>query len=133
MIGVFADTSFYVALLSPKDGYHDRAVHIASTIQDIQVTTEFVLAELGNCLCGSGRRGRFPGFVERLRDEPKTLIVHASPELFDQGLLLYKERRDKQWSLTDCTSFSVMENLGINRALTADRHFEQAGFSILLS
>jgi hypothetical protein len=34
--------------------------------------------------------------------------------------------------LTDCTSFLVMEDRGIADALTADHHFEQAGFNVLL-
>lgn len=41
-------------------------------------------------------------------------------------------RPDKDWSLTDCTSFVVMQDAGINEALTGDRHFEQAGFKTLL-
>jgi len=41
-------------------------------------------------------------------------------------------RRDKPWSLTDCISFVVMEQLGLVDALSADHHFEQAGFNILM-
>ena len=32
------------------------------------------------------------------------------------------------WSLTDCISFAVMTERGLADALTADHHFEQAGF-----
>ncbi len=39
---------------------------------------------------------------------------------------------DKEWSLTDCISFVVMEERGLIGALTSDHHFEQAGFSVLL-
>lgn len=39
---------------------------------------------------------------------------------------------DKDWSLTDCTSFVVMEAEGLKDALTGERHFEQAGFNALL-
>ena len=35
------------------------------------------------------------------------------------------------WSLTDCTSFVIMEQMEISEALTPDRHFEQAGFVAL--
>ena len=41
-------------------------------------------------------------------------------------------RPDKDWSLIDCISFVVMEEEGIQEALTADQHFEQAGFTALL-
>ncbi len=41
-------------------------------------------------------------------------------------------RPDKDWSLTDCISFVVMEEHGITDALTGDHHFEQAGFRALL-
>ena len=36
------------------------------------------------------------------------------------------------WILTDCISFIVMEKEGIGEALTADHHYEQAGFIALL-
>jgi hypothetical protein len=44
----------------------------------------------------------------------------------------FEQRQDKDWSLTDCLSFVVMQDEGITRALTGDRHFEQAGFIVLL-
>jgi predicted nucleic acid-binding protein len=39
---------------------------------------------------------------------------------------------DKEWTLTDCTSFVVMRDMEISEALTADRHFMQAGMTALL-
>lgn len=39
---------------------------------------------------------------------------------------------DKDWLLTGCTSFVVMEAEGLKDAFTGDRHFEQGGFSALL-
>jgi hypothetical protein len=53
--------------------------------------------------------------------------------LFERGLSLYLRRMDKDWSLTDCVSFVVMEEMALTDALTGDRHFEQAGFHVLLS
>jgi len=58
--------------------------------------------------------------------------VIITPELLEKSYQLYCFRADKEWGLTDCTSFVVMETVRMNRAFTADRHFEQAGFSILL-
>jgi predicted nucleic acid-binding protein len=50
----------------------------------------------------------------------------------ERGLDLYDARPDKEWSLTDCISFIVMQDHGTYEALTGDHHFEQAGFVALL-
>ncbi|MFM5956954.1 MAG: PIN domain-containing protein, partial [Dolichospermum sp.] len=42
------------------------------------------------------------------------------------------QREDKEWGLVDCISFIVMQDRGITDALTADTHFQQAGFRALL-
>jgi uncharacterized protein len=36
--------------------------------------------------------------------------------------------RDKKWSLTDCSSFALMKELGIKEAFTFDKNFLEAGF-----
>ena len=41
---------------------------------------------------------------------------------------LYGTRHDKNWSLTDCFSFVVMEQRRLVQALATDHHFRQAGF-----
>jgi hypothetical protein len=59
-------------------------------------------------------------------------IIPASPSLLADGWTLYSERPDKEWSLTDCTSFVVMTHEHMTQAFTSDHHFEQAGFVKLL-
>ena len=59
-------------------------------------------------------------------------IVPATRKLLEDGISLYRYRRDKDWLLTDCISFVVMEDEQIADALTGDKHFEQAGFNALL-
>ncbi len=74
----------------------------------------------------------FLSLLEALKTSPEVEIVAASTELFAKGVQLYRERADKSWSLTDCMSFVVMRDHGLQDALTADHHFEQAGFRALL-
>jgi uncharacterized protein len=59
-------------------------------------------------------------------------IVPISHDDYLRGFALYRSRLDKDWSLTDCISFLVMEDHGLQEALTVDHHFEQAGFNVLL-
>ena len=61
-----------------------------------------------------------------------TFTEHRNHELPVRRFLLFDKRPDKQWSLTDCIAFVVMTRRGIQDALTADHHFEQAGFTALL-
>ena len=53
-------------------------------------------------------------------------------ELFGRGLQLFKGRLDKSWSMTDCISMALCEELNITEVLTHDHHFVQAGFVALL-
>ena len=72
-------------------------------------------------------------FLTRLRVAARTTIIPLSDELSAEGLRLFADRPDKNWSLTDCVSFVVMQDEGLTEALTGDGHFEQAGFKALLS
>jgi len=129
---VFADTSFYVALLSQEDDFHDLALEWSESLLGRLVVTEYVLVELGSALSRSKYRSRFVPFVEHQLELPDTLFVPASNALFRQGLRLYASRADKPWSLVDCISFVVIKQRRLTDALTTDHHFEQAGFKVLL-
>jgi len=50
--------------------------------------------------------------------------------VFEAAWSLFLDRADKRWSFTDCTSFVLMENLGIRKAVTFDGNFRQAGFAM---
>lgn len=132
MKAVFADTSYYVALLSDVDAHHDEAVAWSETHLGRLVVTEYVLAELGSMLAGRKDRRLYAPFVESLIAHPATVLVAASQDLFRHGLALFASRPDKEWSLVDCTSFVVMKQHRLREALTTDHHFEQAGFEALL-
>jgi predicted nucleic acid-binding protein len=128
----FADTSYYIALASNRDQHHADAVALARAFRGEIVTTDFVLLEVGNWLSRSGDRPVFLKLLETLRADPQTLVLPATRELFDAGRDLFAQRMDKDWSLTDCISFTVMHEQGLIDALTADHHFEQAEFNVLL-
>jgi hypothetical protein len=96
------------------------------------VTTEWVLTEVGDALAAPVNRGLFLELLAALRADATVTILPASSALFERGVQLYGDRLDKGWSLTDCVSFVVMRQNNIADALTADHHFEQAGFVALL-
>lgn len=132
MNALFADTHYFLALLLKGDADHSKAVAIAEKITNPIITTQWVLTEVGDALAGAKFRHRFVQLVEALRADPACTIVPASEALFDAGVHLYAERPDKDWALTDCISFALMNEYGLSEALTGDHHFRQAGFRILL-
>ncbi len=70
--------------------------------------------------------------VDAIKTVPYVEIIHINNVIDTSAWELCKSRPDKAWSLVDCTSFVVMQQLGIQQALTTDQHFEQAGFIRLL-
>jgi len=96
------------------------------------VTTQWVLAELGNFLCDRPARNQLSLFVSELENDPDCEIRTADDISFRAGLDLYTRRPDKEWPFIDCTSIAVMESLFLTDVLTVDHHFQQAGFNVLL-
>ena len=96
------------------------------------MTTEAVLWEWLNALSdASTRRFAIEGY-RRAHADPSIEVVPFETGLIAAALELYRVRDDKNWSLTDCLSFAVMNRRGFSEALTADRHFEQAGQKSLM-
>ena len=129
---VFADTAYYVAEVNPKDSLHALARAFTFGYSGRIVTTEFVLVEVAPFLVRGQGRKAYIDLIRNLRNDPLTTILPASSDYFDRGVELFAARPDKEWSLTDCISFEVMTELELTDALTADQHFEQAGFRPLL-
>ena len=69
--------------------------------------------------------------IDELSNRPSVTISQQTPAQFADAALKYNLHRDKQWSLTDCSSMLLMEQNKIVIAITNDHHFEQAGYTIL--
>ena len=129
---IFLDTSYVLALINTKDAFHIIAGNLADEITNPVVTTEAILTEIGNAFAKVQWRSLAIDTIKDLRDDPKIEIVPVSSDLFSKAFRLYETRIDKEWGLTDCISFIVMQEHKLTEALTTDRHFEQAGFKALL-
>jgi uncharacterized protein len=132
MTAVFADTSYFLALINANDDAHQRAAEFSESHDAVILTTAWVLTELANALARSSHRSVFLRILDGLEADETCTIIPPGQPLHEQGIQLYRARPDKDWSLTDCISFIVMQQYGLADALTADHHFEQAGFGMLL-
>jgi len=131
----FADTSFRMALSRKRDQYNRDAIawnqFVIRSRSNI-VTTEAVLWEWLNGLSDASTRGVAAEGYRRAHADARIEVVPFQPELIDSAVQLYRTRPDKDWSLTDCLSFVVMERRHLTEALTTDGHFEQAGLKVMM-
>lgn len=130
---LFVDTFFVQALLNKRDAYHDEAVAFLPRVRDASEvwTTEAILTEVGNALSGINRMAAV-AFIRQCYRTSNMRVVSVDTPLLNQALHLYQMRPDKTWGLTDCISFVVMQQQSLTDVVTADNHFSQAGFRILL-
>lgn len=132
MSQLFADTYYFLALLNRADAAHARTVEFSRSLTNPIITTTWVLTEVADALAAPQQRSKFIKLLAKLREDPYCEVVPTSQGSFNEGVVLYSSRPDKSWSLTDCISFALMSRRRLTEALTADVHFEQAGFRALL-
>ena len=131
---LFVDTGFLIALAAPRDRLHAKATALAAEVQRYAVqliTTRAILLELGAALSDLPYRVTANRVLSALETDPAIDIQPIEP-LYSSALEMFIKHVDKEWSLTDCLSFVAMRNRNIQSALSADKHFEQAGFAALL-
>jgi len=125
---VFADTFALIAWLNPRDAAHAKVTAYLDGFAGRLVPTEWVLVELADALAAPEARTTVVAFLNAVRADPLFEVVGYIPAVYKAGFDLFAARPDKAWSLTDCISFGIMTERGLSEALTADHHFEQAGF-----
>lgn len=132
---IFVDTSFFIALLNSNDADHPQAMAIQAQLTaegSCKITSEYVLLELGDGLSRLRFRHLASQLINLVYRDSSFEVIPSSTQLFAEALSLFNERSDKEWGLTDCSSFVIMRGLELDVALTADHHFQQAGFRALL-
>ena len=129
--GLFVDTAGWMAMADSADPFHqatgrERDSHLIGS--GVLVSTDYVIDEtltLIRVRLGLHAAARWWDQIDassRIRWE------RIGPERADEARRWFFEWRDKDFSFTDCTSFVVMKDLRLRRALTTDHHFSQAGF-----
>ena len=133
---VFIDTSGWASFFIEKEPNHVETLRLMRQWQQQNhriVTTNYVLTELialftrERVQCSTALN-----YIETIRSADWVEIVHIDESLDAEAWQFLANRLDKKWSLVDAVSFVVMQEREMTDALTADHHFEQAGFVCLL-
>src|SRR5437763_35256 len=128
----FVDTWLLIASNNRFDAYHHRAVRLARAIQPSHlITHDAILTELLAYFSAQGARLRAQAVEIARRSLREYDVVHVDQLLFRSALDLYAARPDKEYSLVDCISMTLMRERGIRHVLTNDHHFRQEGFEVV--
>ena len=132
---VFVDTSAWLALINDSDADQKKAKAVRDKLLQGKkrfFVTDYIIVEIANSLCKVRWRSKAVELINSIRETDLIEVVEIDKELSEEAWNMYSTRTDKEWSLTDCTSFVVMKKYGIRDAFTIDHHFEQAGFEVLI-
>ncbi|MDQ3254833.1 MAG: PIN domain-containing protein [Acidobacteriota bacterium] len=131
MKSVFLDTGYLLALELSNDQNHRAALkHWRSSVKSLPliISTSYVFDEIVTFFNSRGYHAKAVEVGNRLLSSPSVQLVHVDEALFREGWQYLQKYKDKEYSLTDCISFIVMKNFGIDTAFAFDKHFAQAGF-----
>ena len=131
---IFADSSGFFALLVKADDRHSAASRLLHGARRRRrfVTTDYVLDETATLLKSRGHGHLVHGFFDTVMTSDACRIEWMDPERFRDVQAFFLKYGDQAWSFTDCFSFRIMKELRLRDALTKDRHFQDAGFVVLL-
>jgi predicted nucleic acid-binding protein len=132
MIKTFVDTSAFLALLNGDDKYHDFAkiewIRLI-TSKSVLVSSNYIIVETISLL---QRRFGIDAVKLFTSDvQPINNIVWVDEKIHDSALLVVKTLNQRHLSLVDCTSFGIMQQMGIEYVFTFDSHFSDQGFKLI--
>jgi predicted nucleic acid-binding protein len=123
---IFVDSSAWYALVNTRDKNHLAAKRFLEAGYRL-LTTNFVIDETITLVLVRKGYQAAVALGEQLWSEEQARIVWLSRADQRVAWQLFKRYSDKKFSFTDCTSFVVMERLGLTHAFAFDEHFDQIG------
>lgn len=134
MRAIFVDTAGWMACADAADPAHPKSVGARDAALEsgqLLVTTDFVVDETLSLLRFRLGLGPAQAWWRQIDGSTRLRWERIDAERFDKAREMFFRFKDKDFSLTDCSSFVTMRELKLTHALTTDRHFRQAGFQMM--
>jgi len=134
---VFVDSSALKANYDSGDDYHEEATELMQKIADREteissfITTDYVLDEAITLTRFAHSHRKAVELAEATLTSKFMRVVFSDEGLFSEGMRIFKQHSDKEWSLTDCVSFATMRKYAVKTAFSFDAHFKQFGLVVI--
>jgi len=126
---IFVDTGAWFAVAVRDDPDHTTAMRWLARNREPLVTTDYVLAETATLIRMRDKTARGHRLAVRLATsilkEEAAILQDVTGQDLQQALIVFRNYTDHLFSFVDCTSFAVIERLGITHAFAFDRHFDE--------
>lgn len=124
---IFVDTGAWYALAVPSDADHAHAKSFLAEIDEPLITTDYIVDELLTLFTVRGEKTKGIQWRHDVLESGGVRLERVNEVDFAEALDAYDLFVDKEWSVTDCTSYAVIKRFGIARAFSFDHHFHQFG------
>lgn len=128
---VFVDTSAWFSLLDKDSENHQTAVQYLKETMAPFITSDYILDETLTLIRSAISHKAAIEFWDNINKSHWATILDISPRDKEQAIGIFRKYNDKDFSFTDCTSFALMQRIGIKDAFSFDKHFRQIGFNTL--
>ena len=131
---IYIDTGAFIARFLAKDQFHRQAITKWKKIQKSRLkcyTSNFVIDETLTLLARWSSYEFATEKGNRVYHSDAFLILRPDVSIEMRALELLRKFGDQKVSFTDCVSFSLMEQNKMNKVFSFNRHFSDAGFTLI--
>jgi len=138
MNGVFYDTWAFVALANRRDPDHLAAADADRDLEArgrVAITSDYVFDETLTLVHTSAGADAALAVADALLAQiegTELMLIDVTAARRERAVALFRKLAPDtpRLSFTDCTSFAIMAELGVDAAFTADAHFHRPGGTI---
>lgn len=131
MKSIFVDTGAWYALIDKKDPEHSSAAGFLRANTFPLLTTNFIFDETVTLLRKRLGWNLAIEFGQKLKKSGFVSIASIKDEDEERAWEVFLKYKDKDFSYTDCTSFSFMQRLKTDTVFSFDAHFKAMRFKMV--
>ena len=130
-MGLFIDSSFFIALINTRDKYHPKAISLLKSISHLgtRYTSDYVLDEVITTLWKTTHDKKIVRNAYTMINEKEKFVklIKITKDTIEDAWKKWNKNATwpkKPLSFTDCTILATMEEYSISYILTFDNEFE---------
>ena len=128
---IFVDTGAWFSYFNAADPDHEAVSEVLAEWESRLLTTDYVFDEVVTLVRFRVGHPEARKSGEALRSGDIAALIDVETIDRDAAWKRFVRDQDKVYSYTDCTSFSVMDRIGLTTVAAVDEDFRRAGFRVL--